>query len=65
MNYWGKQAHPARIPAWSPLAEAPPLPATAVLPTTAGAFVDDLLAEIDGILREQDCLIGFWQAPGE
>jgi hypothetical protein len=66
VNGWGKKTHPTGVRSgWERFEAIPSLTATGGVPTGSCTFGDDLLAEIDGLLDEQDVLIGFWQAPGE
>ena len=64
---WGKQGDRARIRAeWDPFEEMPSLPsATIAVAPPSWRLADDLLSEIDGVLSQQDFLVGYWQAPGE
>ena len=66
MSRSGKRVQRARgRSAWESHDEVPALTVTEALPAAISALGDDVLAEIDMLLHEQDVLIGFWQAPGE
>jgi hypothetical protein len=66
VNSSGKRTHQTDI--WSgsePFDALPCLAPIGGVPTTSCAFGDDLLAEIDSLLDDQDVLVSFWQAPGQ
>ena len=66
MKRWGKKRYSAgsRFELES-LDAAPSLALAVAVPTMPCGFGDDLLLEIDGLLRDHDALVGFWQAGGE
>ena len=66
MESWGNPADAARIrPEWTAIDDVRSLPAATIVPGASFTFADDLLSEIDGLLSQQDFLVGYWQAPGE
>jgi hypothetical protein len=66
VNAWGEKRYSTDIRSeGEPLDTAASLAAAVAIPAMSCVFGDDILEEIDSLLRDQDVLIGFWQAGGE